>query len=95
VSTPDVPSAIASPGNLLDFCEAITRAGLVGRFDAHCHLLVVESGAKKSRIPVEAPVGMVWWNGSARPERAYWLDVTGSMVPADARRGFQARAPAP
>jgi hypothetical protein len=62
---------------------------VVGRYDADCHLLVVESGTRGSRFPVEARIGIAWSNGLTGA-RAYWLDVTGSTVPADAWHAFQA-----
>ena len=95
MSTLDVPVAIAGPVNLPGFWEAIACAGVVSRFDANRHLLVIEPAASEIRSRVEARLGMAWWNGLTRAERAYWLDVAGSTVPADAWRAFQAGAPPP
>jgi hypothetical protein len=37
----------------------------------------------------DALLGMTWWNRITRPERAYWLDVADSFVPADAWAAFK------
>lgn len=38
----------------------------------------------------DAEVGMASWNGLTRPERARWLDVAGSAVPAEAWAAWKA-----
>lgn len=42
MSALEVPAVIASSVNLLRFTEALARAGIVGRYDAERHLLVIE-----------------------------------------------------
>ena len=74
MSTLDVPAAIASSVNLPGFCELITLAGLIGRFDAGRRLLRMQGppisvpgrGAGRDRLVERARWGA---------ERAYWLDV--------------------
>ena len=43
----------------------------------------------------DALVGMAWFNGLSRSERAYWLDVAGSACPAAAWAAFQSGVPGP
>jgi hypothetical protein len=37
----------------------------------------------------DALLGMTWWNRITRAERARWLEVAGSYVPADAWAAFK------
>lgn len=37
----------------------------------------------------DALAGMAWWNALSRFDRAYWLGVADSAVPADAWRAYQ------
>lgn len=50
----------------------------------------LEALSGPERSPAEALVGMAWWNGLTRTERARWLEIAGSARPADAWRAFQA-----
>lgn len=38
----------------------------------------------------DAAKGMAWFNGLSRSERAFWLDLAGSAVPADAWAAWKA-----
>ncbi|MGC8520212.1 MAG: hypothetical protein ACP5P4_17105 [Steroidobacteraceae bacterium] len=84
----EVPAVIAGRVSLMRFSEALARAGLTGRHDADRGLLVIEPA--QSEIPEDAELGMAWFNGLSRSERAHWLEVAGSARPVDAWRAFQA-----
>jgi hypothetical protein len=43
----------------------------------------------------DARAGMAWFNSLTATERAHWLEIADSAVPADAWRAFQAGAPHP
>ena len=48
-------------------------AGLIGRHDADRHVLVIEPAqAAKAVIPADAKVGVAWYKGLTKPERALW-----------------------
>jgi len=81
------PAMIAGSVNLLSFSEALARAGLVDRHDADRGVLVIEPAQSVRRS--DAEVGMAWFNGLSRSERAHWLEVAGSARPVDAWRAFQ------
>jgi hypothetical protein len=40
-------------------------------------------------LPTDAELGVIWWNRSTEPERAYWLMRAGSATPADAWETFR------
>lgn len=87
----EVPAVIAGSVNLLRFSEALARAGLVGRHDADRGVLVIEPAQSvKSAIPQDAELGIRWYNGLSKAERARWHLKAGSAVPADAWRAFKA-----
>jgi hypothetical protein len=43
----------------------------------------------------DAEMGIRWWNGLTQAERAHWLEVAGSAVPADAWAAFKMGESAP
>lgn len=45
--------------------------------------------------PDEALVGLTWFNGLSRSERAHWLEVAASARPVDAYRAFCSGGPKP
>jgi hypothetical protein len=72
------------------------RAGLTARHDADRGLLVIEGAATtRARIPADAELGIAWYNRLSRAERIRWHRVSGSAVPADCWRAFQAGRIAP
>jgi hypothetical protein len=62
---------------------------------ARRQLREVLEALEAERNPAEALIGMSWFNGLSRSERAYWLELAGSARPADAWRTFQAGGAAP
>lgn len=38
---------------------------------------------------MDAKLGMQWWNGSTEAERARWLKVAGSAIPAEAWEAYK------
>lgn len=94
VAYSEVPAMIAGSVNLMRFSEALARAGIVGRFDPHRGVLVIEPA--KAREPAHdaanARIGMAWWNGLTPTRRRYWLEVAGSARPADAFEAWRRSA---
>lgn len=89
MSALDIPASIAGTVHLMRVSQAIACPDRVGRKEAGRHL-IFRPAAREDRGPADALVGMVWWNGLTLAERAYWLDVVGTAVPADGWRAFQA-----
>ena len=84
-----IRATISHTGHLTRVSQAIACPDRAGPKEAGRHL-IVRPGASEDRVSADAPVGMIWWNGLTRAERAYWLDVAGSAVPAEGWRSFQA-----
>ena len=92
----DVPALIAGSVPLVRLTEALARSGLTTRHDADRGLLVIEPAAiTRARIPADAELGIAWYNRLSRAERIRWHRVSGSAVPADCWRAFQAGRIAP
>ena len=96
----EVPAVIAGNVPLVRLSEALARAGLTARHDADRRMLIIEPAqsqpaAARPLIPADADMGMRWYNGLSKAERALWHRVAGSAVPADAWRAFQAGATLP
>ena len=92
----DVPALIAGSVPLVRLTEALARSGLTARHDADRGLLVIEPAAiTRARIPADAELGIAWYNRLSRAERIRWHRVSGSAVPADCWRAFQAGRIAP
>lgn len=49
---------------------------------------------KSPASDADAKLGILWWNGLSERERAQWLRVANSAVPADAWQAFQQHGPA-
>ncbi len=117
---------IAGSVNLMRFSEALALAGVVGRYDAVRHVLVleparpaearclhcggtgfeedarcefcggtgrdatVEPAGEPRRSVADGLVGLSWFNGLSRQERAYWLERARSACPADAWSCYKA-----
>ena len=96
VAHTEVPAAIAGKVPLVRLSEALARAGLTARHDGDRGLLVIEPAAiTRARIPADAELGIAWYNRLSRAERIRWHRVSGSAVPADCWRAFQAGRVAP
>ncbi len=96
----EVRAVIAGNVPLVRLSEALARAGLTARHDGDRGVLVIEPAqsqpaAVRPLIPQDAELGIAWWNRIGAVERARWLAVAGSAVPADAWRAFQAGATLP
>jgi len=48
-------------------------------------IMMMESHAKDT----DGEAGMFWWNNITEVQRAYWLSVAGSAVPADAWAAYK------
>lgn len=57
--------------------------------------LISESAPAHAQVPSTVPcspdalLGIIWWNRISRAERAHWLEVAGSYVPAEAWAAFK------
>lgn len=98
----EVPAVIAGNVPLVRLSEALARAGLTARHDADRGMLVIEpaqsqpaSAQPRPLVPADAELGIAWWNRIGAMERARWLAVVGSAVPADAWAAFQSGATLP
>jgi hypothetical protein len=92
----EVPAVIAGSVPLVRLSEALARAGLTARHDADRRMLIIEPAATtRTTIPADAEMGIAWYNGLSKAERALWHRVAGSAVPADAWRAFQSGATLP
>ena len=89
---------------LVRLSEALARTGLTARHDADRGALIIEpveglaapQPAKVAKlIPQDAELGMRWYNGLTKAERALWHRIADSAVPADAWRAFQSGATLP
>ncbi len=96
----EVPAVIAGNVPMVRLSEALARAGLTARHDADRRMLVIEPVqsqpvAVRRLIPQDAELGITWYNGLSKAERALWHRVAGSAVPADAWAAFQSGATLP
>lgn len=86
----EVVCIVAPDVSLLRLARALATENLVVRDDADRGVLVIEPAqSAKSVIPADAELGMAWYNGLTKAERALWHRVAGSAVPADAWATFQ------
>lgn len=88
----EVPAVISSAVPVLTLTAALAHAGLAGRYDADRGALIIEPATAQhdaARGDEDARAGMAWFNSLSRAERAHWLEVADSAVPADAWRAFQ------
>ena len=96
VAQSEVPAAIDGNVPLVRLTEALARSGLTARHDADRGVLVIEPAhAAGVKIPADAELGMAWYNRLSRAQRIRWHRVSGSAVPADCWRAFQAGRGAP
>ena len=93
MSAVEVPAVIAGGVPVGRLARALAEAGPRTHYDSDRRALVIEP--KERRNVADALVGMAWFNGLSRSERAYWLEVAGSAAPADAWRAFQSGIPGP
>ena len=102
---PDIQRSIAEALDLLGRASADWKNGTdavpgplhwpVAVNLARRHLREALEALEAERSPAEALIGMSWFNGLSRSERAYWLDVAGSACPAAAWAAFQSGVPGP
>ncbi len=91
----EVPAVIAGSVNLMDFSEALARAGIVGRFDRDRGVLVIEPAQDARKVVTSAWTGMAIYNAWTPEERSLWHRVAASAVPADAVAAFEAATEEP
>ena len=89
----EVPAVIAGSVPFGRLARALAEAGLRTHYDGDRQAIVIEPQAQRN--VADALVGVAWFNGLSRAERAYWLELAGSARPADAWRAFQAGGVAP
>lgn len=90
-STLEVQAAISGTVPVATFCTALAHAGLVCRYEADRGALVIEPAEAPHGLATaeDARVGICWYNGLSRCERAHWHEVADSAAPADCLRAFQ------
>jgi hypothetical protein len=90
-----------APGDLLEAfrapagsaaAETASAWGELCQAIAHLHRardVLAAAPAASSPEADDTEAGMAWFNGLTRAERAHWLALAGSAVPADAWRAFR------
>lgn len=89
----EVPAVIAGSVPVGRLARALAEAGLRTHYDGDRQALIIEPQAQRN--VADALMGVAWFNGLSRAERAYWLELAGSARPADAWRAFQSGGVAP